>query len=37
MLKGVGVAETLPSLAALAAFVIGVAAIAVMSYRTTLD
>jgi len=37
MLKGVGVAEALPSLAALMLFVLVVAAIAVKQYRTTLD
>ena len=37
MLKGVGIAEALPSLAALTLFVLIVAAIAVKQYRTTLD
>ena len=37
MLKGVGVAETLPSIAALALFMVIVAALAVRAYRTTLD
>jgi ABC-2 type transport system permease protein len=37
MLKGVGVAEALPSLGALALFVVIVAGIAVKKYRTTLD
>ena len=37
MLKGVGVAEALPSLGALALFVVIVAGIAVKQYRTTLD
>jgi ABC-2 type transport system permease protein len=37
MLKGVGIAESLPSLAALALFVLVVAALAMKQYRTTLD
>jgi ABC-2 type transport system permease protein len=37
MLKGVGIAEALPSLGALALFVLIVATIAVRQYRTTLD
>jgi ABC-2 type transport system permease protein len=37
MLKGVGIAENLPSLAALALFVLLVAALAMKQYRTTLD
>ena len=37
MLKGVGVAESAPSLLALTLFVVLVAAIAVKKYRTTLD
>ena len=37
MLKGVGIAEALPSLGALALFVVIVASIAVKQYRTTLD
>jgi ABC-2 type transport system permease protein len=37
MLKGVGIAEALPSLGALALFVLVVASLAVMQYRTTLD
>jgi ABC-2 type transport system permease protein len=37
MLKGVGIAEALPSLGALARFVAIVAGIAVKQYRTTLD
>jgi len=37
MLKGVGIAEALPSLGALALFVAIVAGIAVKEYRTTLD
>jgi ABC-2 type transport system permease protein len=37
MLKGVGVAEALPSLGALALFVLVVAGLAVKQYRTTLD
>ena len=37
MLKGVGIAEALPSLGALALFVMIVASIAVKQYRTTLD
>ncbi|HJR83636.1 MAG TPA: ABC transporter permease [Sphingomicrobium sp.] len=37
MLKGVGIAEALPSLGALALFVLIVAALAVKQYRTTLD
>jgi len=37
MLKGVGIAEAAPSLGALALFVLIVASIAVMQYRTTLD
>jgi ABC-2 type transport system permease protein len=37
MLKGVGVAESLPSLAALALFVLVVTGIAMKQYRTTLD
>ena len=37
MLKGVGIAEALPSLGALALFVAIVAGIAVKQYRTTLD
>jgi ABC-2 type transport system permease protein len=37
MLKGVGVAEALPSLAALALFVLIVTTLAMKQYRTTLD
>jgi ABC-2 type transport system permease protein len=37
MLKGVGIADALPSLGALALFVLIVATIAVKQYRTTLD
>ena len=37
MLKGAGIAEALPSLAALALFVLIVTAIAMKQYRTTLD
>lgn len=37
MLKGVGIAEVLPSLGALALFMLIVAALAVRAYRTTLD
>jgi ABC-2 type transport system permease protein len=37
MLKGVGIADALPSLGALALFVIIVASLAVKQYRTTLD
>ncbi len=37
MLKGVGIAEALPSLGALALFTIIVAALAMKQYRTTLD
>ena len=37
MLKGAGVAETLPSLGALALFVLLVASVAMKQYRTTLD
>ncbi|HET9354940.1 MAG TPA: ABC transporter permease [Sphingomicrobium sp.] len=37
MLKGVGIAESLPSLGALALFVVIVAGLAVKQYRTTLD
>jgi ABC-2 type transport system permease protein len=37
MLKGVGIAESLPSLAALALFVLVVTALAMRQYRTTLD
>jgi ABC-2 type transport system permease protein len=37
MLKGVGIAEALPSLGALVLFVLIVAAIAMKQYRTTLD
>ena len=37
MLKGVGIAEALPSLGALALFVLVVAGLAVKQYRTTLD
>ena len=37
MLKGVGIAEALPSLAALTLFVLVVATIAIRQYRTTLD
>jgi ABC-2 type transport system permease protein len=37
MLKGVGIVEALPSLAALSLFVLIVAGIAVKQYRTTLD
>ena len=37
MLKGVGIADALPSLGALALFVLIVASIAVKQYRTTLD
>lgn len=37
MLKGVGIAEALPSLGALALFVLIVASLAVKQYRTTLD
>jgi ABC-2 type transport system permease protein len=37
MLKGVGIAEALPSLAALSLFMVIVAGLAVRAYRTTLD
>jgi ABC-2 type transport system permease protein len=37
MLKGVGIADVLPSLGALAFFMLAVSAIAVRAYRTTLD
>ena len=37
MLKGVGISEALPSLAALTLFVVIVAGIAIKQYRTTLD
>jgi ABC-2 type transport system permease protein len=37
MLKGVGIAEALPSLAALSLFVLIVAGVAIKQYRTTLD
>jgi ABC-2 type transport system permease protein len=37
LLKGVGVADTWPSLLALAAFVAAVATLAMARYRTTLD
>jgi ABC-2 type transport system permease protein len=37
MLKGVGIAEALPSLAALSLFMVIVASLAVRAYRTTLD
>ena len=37
MLKGVGIADALPSLGALALFTLIVASLAVMQYRTTLD
>ena len=37
MLKGVGIAEALPSLGALGLFVLIVAGIAIKQYRTTLD
>ena len=37
MLKGVGIEGSLPSLAALAVFMLAVAALAVRQYRTTLD
>jgi ABC-2 type transport system permease protein len=37
MLKGVGIVEAAPSLAALLLFVVLVAGIAVKKYRTTLD
>jgi ABC-2 type transport system permease protein len=37
MLKGVGIADALPSLGALALFVLIVASLAVKQYRTTLD
>jgi ABC-2 type transport system permease protein len=37
VLKGVGIADALPSLGALALFVLVVASLAVMQYRTTLD
>ncbi len=37
MLKGVGLAEALPSIGALALFVVVVASLAVKQYRTTLD
>jgi ABC-2 type transport system permease protein len=37
MLKGVGIAEAMPSLGALALFVVIVAGLAVKQYRTTLD
>jgi ABC-2 type transport system permease protein len=37
LLKGVGVAELTPSLAALAVFVVAVATLAMLRYRTTLD
>jgi ABC-2 type transport system permease protein len=37
MLKGAGVSEALPSLGALALFVLLVASVAMRQYRTTLD
>jgi hypothetical protein len=37
MLKGVGIAEALPSLGALTLFMLVVATIAIRQYRTTLD
>ena len=37
MLKGVGVGDALPSLGALALFMLIVSALAVRAYRTTLD
>jgi ABC-2 type transport system permease protein len=37
MLKGVGIAESAPSLLALTLFVVVIAAIAISKYRTTLD
>ena len=37
MLKGVGIAESLPSIGALALFVLVIASLAVKQYRTTLD
>jgi ABC-2 type transport system permease protein len=37
MLKGVGIVDALPSLGALALFVVIVATLAVRQYRTTLD
>jgi ABC-2 type transport system permease protein len=37
MLKGVGIAEVLPSLGALALFTVLVAGLAIKQYRTTLD
>ena len=37
VLKGVGIADALPSLGALALFVLAVATLAVRQYRTTLD
>jgi ABC-2 type transport system permease protein len=37
MLKGAGIAEALPSLGALALFVLLVAGLAMKQYRTTLD
>jgi ABC-2 type transport system permease protein len=37
MLKGVGIVEAAPSLGALALFVLLVASVAIMKYRTTLD
>jgi ABC-2 type transport system permease protein len=37
MLKGVGIGDALPSLGALALFVLVVATLAVRQYRTTLD
>jgi ABC-2 type transport system permease protein len=37
MLKGVGIAEVLPSLGALALFMVIVVALAMKQYRTTLD
>ena len=37
MLKGVGIVEALPSLGALALFVLIVAGLAMKQYRTTLD
>jgi ABC-2 type transport system permease protein len=37
MLKGVGIAESLPSLGALVLFVLVIAGLAMKQYRTTLD
>jgi hypothetical protein len=37
MLKGIGIADAVPSLAALALFVLIVAGLAVQQYRMTLD